>query len=262
MRTLLFFVDVLSLSAGQDPTNGRLAALAAAHRGDWRTAEDQQRQALDACRECTPEARAVLRAELAGYLTLGGFPEAAVALWRQSLQSLPVDSPLRAATYLGLGVALHSAGHTAEAGKVWRQACAGTENGSIDNTACRFNVAVASMETAPVWSELETILPLLMTINGPLSRATVLMQTARAAILANQPERARLLLAQADAVITLELNPKHPFLAIVYRLEAQLAAKTGDNKQVKLWRKKASKLPEGKGWDRGTVSIEEWKGKP
>lgn len=261
MRTLLFFFAVLSLSAGQDPNSGRMAAIAAAHRGDWRAAEEHERRALAACRDCSPEVQAVLRAELAGYLTLGGFPEAAAALWRQSLQSLPANSPHRAAAYLGLGVALHSAGHTTDAAKAWRMACAAAENDTVANAACRFNVAVARMDAEPVWSELESVLPVLMTIDGPLSRATVLLQTARAAIGANQSKRARLLLAQADVVITQELHPQHPFLAIVYQTESQLAAIAGDQKQAKLWRKKAAKLPAGKGWDRATVSLDELKGK-
>lgn len=104
---------------------------------------------------------------------------------------------------------------------------------------------------------MEERLPILLTIDGPINRATVLLQTARAAISANRASRARLLLDQANAVITRELHPKHPFLAIAYDLEAQLAANTGDNKLAQLWRKKAAKLPEGKGWDRGTVSIGE-----
>lgn len=89
MRTLLFALAVLPLSAGQDPVAARSAASAFARRGDWRGAEFQQRQALQSCRPCTPEDAAVLRAELAGYLTLGGFPEAAIPLWNRSL-ALPL----------------------------------------------------------------------------------------------------------------------------------------------------------------------------
>ena len=262
MRTLLFALAVLPLSAGQDPVAARSAASAFARRGDWRGAESHQRQALQSCRPCTPEDVAVLRAELAGYLTLGGFPEAAIPLWNRSLAELPSGSRLRATSFLGLGVALHAAGRTREAQKAWATACQAPTNGILENAACRFNVAVVRMDTAPVWSEMEELLPILLTVDGAISRATVLLQTARAADIANRPNRAGALLDQADAVIVGELDEKHPFRAAVFNARAHLAVKSGDKKQAALWQKKARKLPEQSGWERGTVSIEELRGKP
>ncbi|MFN0102868.1 MAG: hypothetical protein ACKV2U_12345 [Bryobacteraceae bacterium] len=261
MRTLLFFA-ILPLSSGENQHAARSAALASAHRGDWRSAETHQRQALESCASCSVEDRAVFRAELAGYLTLGGLPDAAVPLWKRSLVELPAGSRLVAASYLGLGVALHAAGRTAEARKAWTKACQSPTNDKLEDAACRFNVAVVRMDTAPVWSELEEILPILLTVNGPLSRVTALLQTARAAAFAGQTDRAVVLLDQADAVIVSELDEKHPFRASVFAARAQIATQNGDGKEARSWRKKAAKVPEKNGWDRGTVSIEELKGKP
>lgn len=262
MRTLLFFAVILPLSAGQDPSAARSAASAAARHGDWRSAESHQRQALQFCRLCSLDDLAILRGELAGYLTLGGFPEAAIALWNRSLADLPADSRLRPTSFLGLGVALHAAGRPREARKAWSQACGMQVRDKLEDAACRFNIAVARLGTAPVWSELEELLPVLLLAEGPLSRATVLLQTARAAQLAHQPDRAIALLDQADAVIIAELDEQHPFRASVFTTRAQIAAQNGDSKQAGLWKKKARKLPARKGWERGTVSIEELKGKP
>ena len=262
MRTLLFVFAILPLAAGPDPAAARSAASASARRGDWRSAESHQRRALQSCRPCTPESLSILRAELAGYLTLGGFPEAAIPLWNRSLADLPAVSPLRPTSFLGLGVALHAAGRVREARQAWDRACHAPTGDQLQDAACRFNIAVARMDSASVWSEMEELLPVLLTFDGPISRATVLLQTARAAHLASQPNRALALLDQADAVIVRELDERHPFRASVFDARAQIAAKNGDNKQAKLWRKKAQKLPEPKGWDRGTVSIEELKGKP
>jgi tetratricopeptide (TPR) repeat protein len=262
MRTLLFFFAILPLSAGQDPGAARSAASAFAHRGDWRSAESHQRQALAACHSCSPEDRAVLRAELAGYLTLGGFPEAAIPLWKQSLAELPADSRLGPISFLGLGVALHAAGRTRDAQAAWTQACHAPANDTLENAACRFNVAAARMDSGDVWSEMEELLPVLLTVNGPISRATVLIQTARAAHMAGRFSRALTLLDRADTVIVGELDEKHPFRAMVFHARAEIAAKLGDRKEAKLWRKKAARLPGKNGWDRGTVSIEELKGKP
>jgi len=262
MRTVLFVLIVLPLSAGQDPNAARTAAAASARRGDWRAAESHQRQALDSCSPCSLEDRAILRAELAGYFTLGGFPEAAIPLWRRSIEELPASSRLRGTSFLGLGVALHAAGRDREANRAWTTACEAPTNGRLENAACRFNVAVARMSIAPVWSDMEELLPILLTMEGALGRATVLLQTARAARLANQITRAGALLDQADAIIVAELDEKHPFRVAVFNSRAELAASNGDSKQAGAWQKKARKLPEKKGWERGTVSIEELKGKP
>jgi len=261
MRTLLFVLTVLALSAGQDPAAARSAASASARRGDWRSAESHQRQALQSCDPCAPGDLAILRAELAGYLTLGGFPEAAIPLWNRSLAEISANSPLRSTAFLGLGVALHAAGRVREARQAWTNACHSPAIDQLQSAACRFNIAVARMDSAPVWSEMEELLPVLLTIDGAISRATVLLQTARAAQLANQPNRALALLDQADAVIVWELDESHPFRGTVFDARAQIAAKNGDNKQARLWRNKARKLPQAKGWDRGTVSIDELKGK-
>src|SRR6187402_1810501 len=101
MRTLLFFAVILPLSAGQDPSAARSAASDSARRGDWRSAEAHQRQALQWCQPCSLDDLAILRGELAAYLTLGGFPEAAIALWNRSLAGLAADSRLRHTSFLG-----------------------------------------------------------------------------------------------------------------------------------------------------------------
>jgi tetratricopeptide (TPR) repeat protein len=262
MRTLLFLFAILPLSGAQDLADPRSAAVSSAGHGDWRSAESHQREALQSCRACTPEDRAVLRGELAGYLTLGGFPEAAIALWNRSLAEFPANSKLRPTSFLGLGVALFAAGHTREAQKAWEQACNTPHYDAVGDAACRFNLAVARMDSMPVWSELELLLPVLLTINGPISRVTVLLQTARAAQHENRPNRALALLDQAEAVLIGELDEKHPFRALIFGARAETAAQEGNRKQAKLWRKKARKLPAAKGWDRTTVSIEELKAKP
>ena len=262
MRTFLFFLLILPLSAGQDPIAARSAAIASARKGDWRSAESHQREALQACRACSIEEIAVLRAELANYLTLGGFPEAAIALWNRSLAELPADSRLGPSSYLGLGVALHAAGRGREADNAWEKACGHSLGNKLEDAACRFNVAVARMDSEPVWSELEALLPTLLAVDGAMSRATILMQTARAALLARQFDRALGLLDQAESVIVAELDARHPFRAMVYESRAEIAARAGDRKAAAQWNKKARQIPAAKGWERGTVSLEELKGKP
>jgi tetratricopeptide (TPR) repeat protein len=261
MRGILYLAAVLLLSAQQDLNSGRLAALAAAHRGDWRSAEQLQRRVVEACRACSPEDRAIVRAELAGYLTLGNFPEAAIPLWKQTIAELPAASPLYAGAYLGLGVALFAAGQPRQAHQAWDSACSHPSASTLESAACRFNVAVARPESAASWSEMEHLLPVLLPSIGPLGRATVLLQTAHAAQSAGQPARALALLNQAESVVTGELNPNHPFRGAVFQTRATIAAAAGDKKQARLWRKKAEKLPMEKQWDRGTVSIEELRGK-
>jgi len=220
MRTILFFALILPLSAGQNPIAARSAASISARQGDWRSAEMHQREALQACRACSIEDLAVLRAELGNYLTLGGFPEAAIAAWNRSLAELPADSRLRPSSYLGLGVALHAAGRRREAEKAWGQACGHPLGDKLEDAACRFNVAVARMASEPVWSELEALLPTLLAVDGAVSRATILMQTARAAMLAQRFVRALGLLDQAESIIIIELDERHPFRAMVFESRA------------------------------------------
>jgi hypothetical protein len=256
MRTILFFFAILPLSAGTDPSAARSAAAAAARVGDWRGAELYQREALRACHRCTVEDLALLRSELATFLTLGGFPEAAIPLCQRSIAELPLGSPLRAASYLGLGVAYHAARRVNDARKAWNLACESSASGTLEHAACRFNIAVAQMD-ATTWSEVERLLPVLLTVEGPVSRATILIHAARAAVLAKKPGRAVSLLDRADA----ELNDTHPFRAQIFMARAEVASLQGDRKQSNLWRKKARKLPQKSGWERATVSLDELKGK-
>lgn len=268
MNGTLFVVALLPLAgaAAQSPAPGiaahRAAAAASARLGHWRQAEASQRLALDACRACAPEARAVLRAELASFLTLGGFPEAAVALWKQSLAELPGGSPEVAAAQMGLGVALYTAGHREDAKQAWKLACFAASTDPQTSAACRFNVAVARMASEPVWSELEEVLPTLLAAPGAVNRATALLQTSASAIAVGRLHRAALLADQAEAVISAELDPKHPFLAIVYVLRARLADARGDGRQARSWRKKAASIPQSNGWNRETISVDELKEKP
>lgn len=258
----MFLLAILPLSAGEDPGAARSAAQSAARRGDWRSAETHGREALRSCLACTVEERAILRGELAGYLTLGGFPEAAIPLWRQSLLELPVGSSrLRVVAELGLGVAFHAGGRAAAAEKAWARACGLPGVPAVERAACRFNLAAARMESGMVWGELEEILPVLLTVPGAVSRATALLQTARAATLEGKTARAWALLDEAEGVIVRELDERHPFRSAVYEARAEVAARRGDGKEAKLWRRKAARMPETKGWERGTVSVEGLRGK-
>lgn len=261
MRVLLTLFALLPLSGGEEsPAVYRAAASDSAQLGHWRAAEASQRRALELCRHCSLDDRATLRAELATYLVLAGFPEAAVPLWKHSLAELPETSAHRATHLTGLGVALHAAGHFHDARKAWDSACKLAEG--MDLTSCRFNIAVARMETADVWSEMETLLAQLLTAPGPLTRATALLQTARAATRSARLRRAALLLDQADAVIVWELHAKHPFRRLVYDARAQLADREGDHKLARSWRKKAAQSAPSDGYSRGTVSLEELKRGP
>lgn len=263
-------VSVLALlaaasAAAQTPAAvaaNRAAAALAASRGQWRQAETSQRLALDACRDCVPEDRAILRAELAGYLTLGGFPQAAVALWKHSLAELPPGSPELPAAHIGLGVALYTAGHREDAQKAWKLACFTGTLEPLAAAACRFNVAVARMDAGPIWSELEEVLPTILAAPGASNRATALLQTAAAALAVGRHDRAGLLIDQAEAVVTAELDPRHPFLAIAYALRARLADARGDARLARSWRKKAAAIPNANGWNSHTVSIDDLKEKP
>lgn len=262
MRAFPILLAILPLLTAEDPNNGRLAAAAAARRGNWRAAESSQRQALQDCAACTPADRAILRAELAGYLTLGGFPEAAIPLWKRSLLELPANSPERALHRLGLGVAYHAAGRLEDANREWAAACAVHENTALETATCRFNIAVARIGTGDVWSEMEQILPAILSANGPIGRATALLQTGRAAIFAGQFDRAAGLLTQADTLIAAELDEQHPFRALVYEARAESAKRQGQSKEARMWRKRATKIPIGKGWDRQTVSVGELQDEP
>lgn len=215
--------------------------------------------ALHACHSCSVDELALLRGELAGYLVLGGFPEAAAPLWRQTLRELPERSASRPAASLGLGVALPATGRDAEAARAWSLACREPLADAQEDAACRFNVAVARMDSQLVWSEMEQLLPTLLSAPGPLSRATALLQTARAASRADKSDRALQLLEQAESLIVRDLDPGHPFRATVYAIRAEVAEHTGDSKQARLWRKKANKSPDRGGWSRGTVSLDELK---
>lgn len=261
MKITLFVLTLLPLSAGDAPGEGRAAASAAARRGDWRGAEYHQQQALSACGRCGAEDRFVLRAELAGYLVLGGFPEAAIPIWRRSLLELPEESPSREIAEIGLGVALYAAGRLAEASGPWSRACGAARTASPKDAACRFNLAVSRMEVIDAWPELETILPILQKSSGPITRTTALLQTARAALLAGKLSRADDLLNQADLLIVTELNARHPFRAMVYETRALLADKKGERKAGKAWRRKAAAVPQRGEWERATVSMDELKGK-
>lgn len=259
MRIVFLLCLLLPLSSGEEsPAARRAAATASARLGHWRSAEADQRRALELCPDCSPEDRAVLRSELATYLVLGGFPEAAAPLWKRSLAELPATSPLIATQYIGLGVALLAAGHAAEARAAWDKACRAAGNDKFEDAACRFNIAVLRAD----WSELESLLPTLLTVPGALTRATALLQTARAAITAGHPARASLLLDQADAVILWELSPSHPFRAAVYDARARLAETTGHAREAKLWRRKAQKENSAERYPSGAVSIKELKRRP
>ena len=259
MRIVIVLCLLLPLSGGEEsPAAHRAAAIASARLGNWRSAETHQRRALELCPNCAPEDRALLRSELATYLVLAGFPEAAAPLWRRSIAELPPASAHIATQYIGLGVALHAGGHTAEANAAWQKACRAANGDKFEDAACRFNIAVVRAD----WSELESLLPTLLTVPGALTRATALLQTANAAITAGHPARARLLLDQADAVIVWELSEKHPFRASVYDARAHLAEAAGDAKEAKQWRRKAQKENGAERYPRGTVSLEELKRRP
>lgn len=257
----MFLFTLLPLTAGEESGAARSAARISALRGDWRTAETEQRRALALCRGCTPEELAGLRADLAGYLTLGGFPEAAIPLWKTSIAELAEGSPMAAVSQIGLGVSLHAAGRAAEAERVWAQACRTALADKAEDAACRFNIAVARMETAPVWGELEELLPVLLSEAGPMGRVTALLQTARGAIAVGRLSRAAELLDQAEGTISEALDARHPFRRLVYEARAGMAEREGKRKEAREWRKKALRAVERNGWERGTVSVEELRGK-
>jgi tetratricopeptide (TPR) repeat protein len=261
MRWIFTLAILLTpLCAGEHPAGSpaayRDAAATAARQGDWRSAEEQQRAALNACRQCAAAERAVLRGELAGYLTLGGFPEAAITTWKHSLAELPPTDPHYTFAQLGLGVAFHAAGRVAEAMAIWQRACPDVleENTRL---ACRFNAAVNRIGTAPAWGELEEILPSLLALASPVNRTTALLQTARAAIAEGRFPRAGDLLDQAEAILDAELAARHPFRATLYEERASLAAAQGHRKVARQWQKKAASLSAGGGWERGSVSVDD-----
>ncbi len=259
MRWILSLTLLLQpLRAGEHPAGSpaayREAAATAARQGDWRRAEEQQRAALDACRGCAAAERAVLRGELAGYLTLGGFPEAAMAAWKHSLAELRPGEPQHTFAQLGLGVALHAAGRSAEAAAIWKRACPEALEANV-RLACRFNAAADRIGTAPAWGELEELLPSLLALPSAVNRTTALLQVARAALAEGRLPRAGQLLDQAEAVLDQELGPGHPFRTALYEERAALATARGDRKLSRQWHKKAASLPHGGGWERGSVSL-------
>lgn len=258
MRPLLLLPLLLPFAAtAETPAARRADALEAARAGNWRRAEEHQLQVIALCRPCTAETLAYLRSELANYLVLGGFPEAAIPLWKQSLTELPAASEERITQWLGLGVALHAAGRTTDAMAAWKQACTHAAPGSREQAACRFNVAVARIDTEPVWSELEEILPTLLTAEGPMSRATALIQTAHAAILAKHAHRARALLDHADTIVERELSSAHPFRSVIFAARARLAEAEGNGRQARRWRKLSRKSAPAHGWEPHTVSLDD-----
>lgn len=261
MRWIFTLAMLLTpLCAGESPTGSavatRAAAAEAARQGNWRRAEEQQRAAIAACVQCSLAERTALRSELAGYLTLGGFPEAAIATWRQLLAELRPGEPQHTFAELGLGVALHAAGRSAEARAVWQRACLEVIDVNL-RLACRFNSAVERIGTGPAWGELEEILPQLLALSGPVNRTTALLQTARAAIAEGQLPRAGQLLDQAEAILDRELAPHHPFRAELYEERAALAMAQGERKIARQWQKKAASLSAAGGWERGSVSVDD-----
>ena len=204
------------------------------------------------------EELAILRAELAGVLVHGGFPEGAIAVWRQAIVAAGPSAALRAMAESGLGVALYTAGRQAEAERVWVRACKALAGYAEEQASCRFNLAVARMERENVWGELEELLPVLLRVEGALSRATALLQTARSAYRAGEFGRARTLAEQAEAVVGGELSAEHPLMGSVYAIRAEIAETRGSLKEARQWRKKAAR-PRGEGWNKGSVSVEELK---
>lgn len=256
---VLFLALVPALHGGDRLAEESCAkARAEAKMGRWRAAEGHYRTAIAACGECTIEETTILRAELAGVLVHGGYPEAAVAVWRQAIVAAKDAGALRAMVESGLGVALFAAGRHAEAERVWVKACRALEGYAMEQASCRFNLAVARMERADVWGELEELLPVLMRVEGALSRTTALLQTARAACRAGEVGRARTLAEQAEAVVRGELIAEHPLMGSVYEIRAEIAEARGGWKEARAWRKKAAR-PRGEGWKKGSVSVEELK---
>jgi len=252
MRIVLVLCLLVPLSGGEEsPAAHRAAAIASARLGNWRSAETHQRRALELCPNCAPEDRALLRSELATYLVLAGFPEAAAPLWRRSIAELPPASAHIATQYIGLGVALHAGGHTAEANAAWQKACRAANGDKFEDAACRFNIAVVRAD----WSELESLLPTLLTVPGALTRATAPLQTANAAITAGHPAPPPPPPQPAHAV-TRRGPPR------VYAARPHPAEAAGDAKEAKQWRRKAQKENGAERYPRGTVSLEELKRRP
>ena len=256
---VLFLALVPALYGGDRVAEESCAkARAEAKLGRWRAAEGHYRTALAACAGCSVEEMTILRAELAGVLVHGGFPEAAVAVWRQAIVAVGSSTPLRAMAESGFGVALYAAGRQVEAERVWVRACAGLDGFAVEQASCRFNLAVARMDRENVWGELEELLPVLLRVEGALSRTTALLQTARAAWRAGEVGRARTLAEQAEAVVHAELFGEHPLMGSVYEIRAEIAEARGLVKEAKAWRKKAAR-PRGEGWKRESVGVEELK---
>ncbi|MBM3784174.1 MAG: hypothetical protein FJW30_07420 [Acidobacteria bacterium] len=230
------------------------SARQAAIRGEWKVAENAYFSALLACAQCSPEAKLILRSELANVLVHGGSPEAAAAQWRRAMLEIEgLDPRLKAVAESGLAVALYTGGHKAEANRYWGRACVRLEGLNPEHAACRFNAAVARMESENVWSELEELLPSMLTVDSPATRTTARLQTARAAAVAGAHGRAKTLAEQAGA----ELASDHPLMDTVYGVKAEIAEARGASKEAKVWRKKVRA-----GINTGRVSADQWRRKP
>jgi len=257
---LILFLALVPALHGGDRRAEEFCAKARAEvkLGRWRTAGAHYREAISACAGCSVEEVTILRAELANVLVHGGFPEAGAAVWRQAIEGAGDSAALRAMAESGLGVALFAAGRSADAERVWRRACQALDGYEVEQASCRFNLAVARMDSAPVWSELEVLLPVLMRVEGAITRVTALLQTARAAQRAGESGRARTLAEQADAIVRAEMFAEHPVMGSVYAVRAEIAEARGLYKEAREWRKKAAR-PRGEGWKKESVSVEELK---
>ena len=92
--------------------------------------------------------------------------------------------------WLAYNAALEAAGHPADAAKAWSQACAAAEPGSTEQAACRFNIATARIGAPGNWSEMESLLPVLLRVPGAHTRARARARTrARARARARAPPR-------------------------------------------------------------------------
>lgn len=268
MRTL--FCLAVSLAALAAPQKSkalelRSQAMRQVQVGDWKKAESLAASAVEACRDenCPSGDLAVLEAEQAGILVHGGFPQAAIPLWRRALTHAGTGADatrLRASLLLGLGTAFDAAGQSARAIETWGKACPMLAGFEPEYASCRFNLAVANRDAAAAWSEMESLLPTLLTAESALTRAVALTQTAQAAASAAQPERAHLLAEQAEAVIAAELSPQHPALAGAYSAHALAAHAAGDRKLARRWDNKARALLQynsSRSWTQATVPAKE-----
>lgn len=253
---LLAAASLAWAQTGSDDVDSlRRHAAGFARAGDFQRATADQEKALLDCQKsgllCPSADVAVLRAELAGYYVQGGYPEAAIPLWRRNILQTNPDEPMHNVSRLGLAVALFSAGNQKMAVKMWTELCHKLRPASLEAASCRFSLAVAGKDHQPVWSELEQLLPRLMQAPGAQTRVTALLQTADAARLEGRRGRALNLVQQAQGIIETELGSGHPDLAWVYHLRAAL-----NPGEAKRWNKLARRSAEkSRGWQRPSVSV-------